>query len=185
MRDDLAARLRRSMKGEPIRGSTLTMDMGVTGTAVTCDKSLKLQMLRRLRLESDKVANDVSDGIAASPEPDETEIDGREGMASSGVQEPYIDALARLQFQRPMAVSDADWRLAIDAAGRFLEAWGKFRWTPGNLFDKTHDGKTGGLIWFLNGEDVRALGPEHGVTLSGRVFDRMTRAEWINAGSRL
>jgi hypothetical protein len=39
----------------------------------------------------------------------------------------------------------------------------------------------GRVVWFLNGEAVRALGPEHAVTEGGRVFDRVTRAEWVNS----
>jgi len=40
------------------------------------------------------------------------------------VPEPYLDAWARLQYQKPMAVSAEEWRRAIDAAGRFLDALG-------------------------------------------------------------
>ena len=56
----------------------------------------------------------------------------------------------------------------------------QFDWTPGDIFDVPHDSAAGGLVWFLNGEAVRSVGPEHAVTKSGRVFDRMTRAEWVN-----
>jgi hypothetical protein len=72
-------------------------------------------------------------------------------------------------------------RQAIDAAGRFLDAWAslavEFGWTAGELFDVPRDGRAGGLVWFCAGESVRALGPEHAVTKSGRVFDRLTRGE--------
>ena len=34
------------------------------------------------------------------------------------------------------------------------------------------DGGPGGLIWFIEGEEVQAFGPEHARTLSGRFFDR-------------
>jgi hypothetical protein len=37
---------------------------------------------------------------------------------------PYLGAWARLQYQKPMAVSAEEWRRAIDAAGRFLDAVG-------------------------------------------------------------
>jgi hypothetical protein len=72
------------------------------------------------------------------------------------VPEPYLDAWARLQVQKPMRVSDADWRLAINDAARFLDQWGKladsFGWTPGDLFDVPHDGATRGVVWFIKGE---------------------------------
>ena len=67
-----------------------------------------------------------------------------------------------------MAVSAEEWRRAIDAAGRFLDAWG----TPGELFDVPRHGDRCGLIWFLGGETVRALGPAHAITESGRNFLR-------------
>jgi len=50
------------------------------------------------------------------------------------VPELYLDAWARLQCQNPMRVSDAEWRQAIDDAGRFLDQWGsladEFQWWP-------------------------------------------------------
>src|ERR1019366_9516260 len=70
---------------------------------------------------------------------------------------------------------------AIDAAGRFLDQWGslavEFQWKPADLFDVPRDGQSGGLVWFLQGEAVRALGPDHAVTTSGRVFDRIIAQE--------
>ena len=97
-------------------------------------------------------------------------------MAMDGVPAPYLDAWARLQYQKPMAVSAEEWRRAIEAAGRFLNAWGafavEFQWTPGELFDVPRHGERCGLIWFLGGETVRALGPAHATTESGRNFLR-------------
>jgi hypothetical protein len=58
------------------------------------------------------------------PDSHEVEIEERKGMATDGVPAPYLDAWARLQCQKPMAVSAEKWRQAIDAAGRFLDAWG-------------------------------------------------------------
>jgi hypothetical protein len=114
---------------------------------------------------------------ALSPEPAEAEVEYRKGMASGGVPEAYLDAWARLQVQKPETVSDAEWRRAVNDAGLFLDAWGglalESQWTPGDLFDVPRDGRQGGLAWFLKSEVVRALGPEHAVTESGRVFDRL------------
>jgi hypothetical protein len=121
----------------------------------------------------------------APPDPDEAELEEREGMAIGGVPEPYLDAWARLQCQKPPRVSDAEWRQAIDDAGRFLDQRGslavEFRWSAGDLFDVPRDNGTCGLVWFLKGERVRGLGPEHAVLWGGeRVLDKLTRGEWIN-----
>ena len=76
-----------------------------------------------------------------------------------------------------MAVLDAAWRRAINDAGLFMDKWGslavELKWTPGDLFDLPRDGRRGGLLWFLEGEKVRALGPEHALTESAKVFDRV------------
>ena len=119
-------------------------------------------------------------------------------MAMDSVPERYLDAWARLQCQKPTRVSDAEWRQAIDDAGRFLDQWGslavQFGWRPSDLFDIPGDGKPAvpaknaqtefscGLAWFLKGERVRGLGPEHAALGDGtRVFDRVTRREWVNS----
>jgi hypothetical protein len=48
--------------------------------------------------------------------------------------------------------------------------WGElateFQWPAGAILDRD------GLAWFTADETVRAFGPEHAVTASGRVFDR-------------
>ena len=48
----------------------------------------------------------------------------------------------------------------------------EFDWTTGHLFDVPRDGSPGGLVWFLVGDTVRALGPTHATTESGRDFLR-------------
>jgi len=122
-------------------------------------------------------------GVDGAPEPDGVELEERAGMAADSVPEPYLDAWARLQCQRPIGVGEAAWRQAIDDIGKFLEAWGSLAvesgWTPGDIFDVLRDGCSG-LAWWLAGEAVRSLGPEHAVIKSGRAFDRLTRAEWVN-----
>jgi hypothetical protein len=96
--------------------------------------------------------------------------------AACRVPEPYVDGWARLQRQRPACIPELQWRQALDAASRFFDQWGTlaetFGWSPGDLFDLPHDGRPGGLTWCLLGETVRALGPDHAITISGRVFDR-------------
>ncbi len=112
----------------------------------------------------------------SQPEPNDVELEERKAMVMDSVPEPYLDAWARIQCQKPVRVSDDDWRQAVDDAGRFLDQWGslavEFQWAPADLFDVPRDGRPGGLVWFLEGETVRSLGPEHAVTTSDRVWRR-------------
>ncbi len=72
-------------------------------------------------------------------------------------------------------------KTAINDTGLFLDARGKqaegLGWTAGDLFDVPRDGRPGALVWFCAGEPVRALGPEHAVTTSGRVFAKLGAIE--------
>ncbi len=156
---------------------------------------LKLRQLRPLRVENSNLGNQrfggVAEGVAdalplregaaraASAATDEADLEERAAIAEfdGGAPRVYADAFASLQCQRPLTVSDADWRQAINDAGLFLDEWGalaaEFQWKAVDLFDVPRDGRLGGLAWFLEGEAVRALGPEHVRLSDGRVFDRL------------
>src|SRR5437763_13391306 len=54
----------------------------------------------------------------------EAAVEERAGMAADSVSAIYLDAWARLNCQKPFRVSDAEWRLALNDGGRFLDAWG-------------------------------------------------------------
>jgi hypothetical protein len=139
-----------------------------TRTAVTAERNLTAVMAvpDPEICEKSKVA---ASGATAKLEECQT-------LYLGSVPGPYRDGWARLQGQRPAGIPEIQRRQTVDAAGRFLDEWGSlaetFGWLPGDLFDVPHDGRAGGLAWFLMGERVRALGPEHAITLSGRVFDR-------------
>jgi hypothetical protein len=134
MKADLATRLRRSMRAESIPKTGVAGVTGVAWVSATCAKSLTLQWLRQLRLENDELANDVVRGVvrhvAVLNDPDQTEraaigiaeieVNERMGMAADCVPKPYLDAWARLQCQKPMRVSDEEWRHAIDDAWQVL-----------------------------------------------------------------
>jgi hypothetical protein len=98
------------------------------------------------------------------------EIEERAGLAADRVPPVYLDAWARLNYQKPFNVSEAAWRLALDDGGCFLDAWGseaaEAGWTPGQLFDVT-----AGLVWRLAGERVEAIGGHH-AKLSERIIER-------------
>jgi hypothetical protein len=184
MEADLVARLLRTMQGTSIPKIGVTGVAPVTGALVTCSKSLKLQGLQGLQVENSKEGNNVAKGVTARVTelfiPDEAGIDERAGLTMGGVPKPYLDAWARLQARQLFGINEARRRQAIDDAGRFLDQWGslavEFSWSQGDLFDVPRDGNLGGLAWFIEGEAVRALGPEHAITISGRVFDIDMRA---------
>jgi hypothetical protein len=77
------------------------------------------------------------------------------------------------------------WKAAIfdcgPLFGDFGEALVRMGWPPGALFDVPHDDRPGGLVWFLEGETVRALGPKRAFTETGRIFDRKRTSEDFNA----
>ena len=88
----------------------------------------------------------------------------------------YLDAWARLNCQKPLAASDAEWRLALHDSGLFLDAWcadaAAMGWRAGELFDVPRAGRTVGLVWQLRGAAVEALGAEHVRASDGRVILR-------------
>ena len=108
--------------------------------------------------------------------PDVAEIDARAGIASDSVPGLYLDAWARLNCQKPARVSEAEWRLALDDGGRFLDAWGtlaaEMQWSAGDVFDVPREGGPGGLVWRLGGERVETLGPDHARFADGRTIMR-------------
>src|SRR5262249_51779339 len=82
----------------------------------------------------------------------------------------YADAWAGFQTEKPRHISEAEWRRAVDDAGRFLDDWASlaldFGWRPDEIFGPA------GVAWFCAGERVRAFGPGNAVTTSGRIFAR-------------
>ena len=107
----------------------------------------------------------------------EAAIEERAGMASGSVPPGYIDAWARLNCQKPEGVSEAEWRLALDDGGRFLDEWGAetaaLGWRPGELFDVT-----AGLVWRLAGQRVAYIGADRFHLRDGRVVLRMETKGW-------
>ncbi len=178
MKADLAAKLVNVMRGEVTRKYPVTRVTRVTGVECNTSKPLMLHRYtcnpsKSASLETDATER-VTRDVMAPPPPDRSPaedtgaaLEERKAMAMGGVPEPYLDAWARLQVQKPEGVSDAVWRQAIDDAGRFLDQWGSLAielgWTAGELFDVPRDGNSGGLVWFQKGGRVRSLGPEHAV----------------------
>jgi hypothetical protein len=172
MKADALARLRRIARGEAV-----TPDTG----AVT-PKTPGVAPVTSLPLKNDRKGQDAAEVSARSlPTPNDAEadpdaIEERAGLAADCVPACYLDAWARLNHEKPFRVSDAEWRLALDDGGRFLDAWGNdaadMGWRPGELFDVTV-----GLIWRLAGERVAALGPDYVRIADGRSIDRRRSAD--------
>jgi hypothetical protein len=158
------------------RGKSLSL----SGGNVTLKSAAKPpdDLLARIKAHKDNIVAILKQeaAVSAPPEPDDAGIEERAAIAAGGVPGPYLDTWARLQCQRPFGASDQEWWQVLDDAGRFLDQWGsravEFGWTAGDLFDVPRDGKPGGLVWFLGGESVQAIGPRRMVTQDGRVFNR-------------
>ena len=159
---------------------------GVTDPARYARKPQQLRQLRPLRLENGKTgkaeneaSRGVTAGVTATLDAEADAIEERAALVSEACPAPYADTFARLNHQKPITVSDAQWSRALDDAGRFLDDWGAeaaaMQWSAGELFDLPRDGRPGGLVWQLQGERVEALGADHVRLGDGRTVER--RAE--------
>ncbi len=141
-------------------------------------KPLELQALQPLQVKKGKGGKDdcppVTMPVTALSEPDADAIEERAALAADRVPGCYLDAWARLQCQRPHSVAAAEWRLAVNDAGLFLDAWGAdaaaMGWSAGALYDVPRADRTGGLVWQLIGAGVEALGADHARASDGRVI---------------
>jgi hypothetical protein len=101
---------------------------------------------------------------------DGSTFDERAGMATDSVPAVYLDAWARFQCQPSKIASANAWWQAVADAGILLDLWGatlaSFDWPAEAIFGAD------GLVWAIDGEPVRAIGPDHAIMASGRVFDR-------------
>src|SRR5277367_904704 len=156
---------------------------GVTDPARYARKPQQLRQLRPLRLENGKTgkaeneaSRGVTAGVTATLDAEADAIEERAALVSEACPAPYADTFARLNHQKPITVSDAQWSRALDDAGRFLDDWGAeaaaMQWGAGELFDVPREGRPGGLVWQLRGERVEALGADHARTENGRTIER-------------
>ncbi len=166
MRAELIGELCAVMRGEHAAKRSVTPATPVTPEPGNRPIPLELQALQRLQAKrgnqgkSDFSPVTVPVPVPALPEPDDAAIEERAGLAADRVPPAYLYAWARLNHQKPLDVSEAEWRLALDDGGRFLDVWGveaaELGWTPGELFDVRK-----GLVWRLAGERVVAIGKVH------------------------
>jgi hypothetical protein len=165
------------MRGDSLAESHVTAATPVTPQPGYSLKTRELQALQPLQAEAGKEEDGdcslVTASATAISEPDEAAIEERAGLAADTVPDVYLDAWARLNCQNPASASDAEWRLALNDAGLFLDGWGAdaaaLGWTPDQLFDVTV-----GLVWRLVGARVQAIGAYHLRLDDGRT--KMTRS---------
>jgi hypothetical protein len=126
MRADLAARLRRTMRGEATAENGVTGVAGVTATPVLRLKPQQLRQLRLLRLEDGNGEKSAKEGVTSpvtAPFADDLDaIEERAALAADRVPACYLDACARLQCQRPLSVAGA----ALLRTGR--DSWSGEDW---------------------------------------------------------
>jgi hypothetical protein len=177
MRADMLARFRAIARGEFGKGALCD---DVTDGNGYARELAELRRLRPLLPNGDERESKTDQGVkrAARAPLDVAEIDERAGLAADRIAPVYLDAWARLNCQKPARVSEAEWRLALDDGGRFLDAWGAdaatMKWTAGELFDAPREGRPGGLVWQLKDERVNALGEDRARLTDGRTIKRRT-----------
>jgi hypothetical protein len=174
MRPDALAELCAIMRGERTQSAGTAGTPG-TLTIVPAQKCPSFHMFQAFRAEHDRAGNThfqpgttagtLDDGVAAAER-------AAIAIELGRVPPAYASAWAAFQMRKPGPVAEADWRLAANDAGCFLDEWATlalgFGWRPSDIFGPD------GLAWFCAGERVRALGPENAITASGRVFTRPT-----------
>jgi hypothetical protein len=175
MRADALAALRAIMRGDPLAESHVTPATPVTLQPGYRLKAIELQALQPLQAEAGKDrrgdCSPVTAPVTALPEPHEAAIEERAGLAADRIPRVYLDAWARLNCQKSEGVSEAEWRLAQNDGGRFLDEWGdkaaRQGITPNYLF-----GVCEGLIWRLRGAHVVSLSPQEIRLSDGRTARR-------------
>ena len=121
MRSDLAARLRQTMRGGAIAEKGVTGVAGVTGPIGLRLKPQQLRQLRPLRHENGNGEKRAREGVSAPvTQPIGADfvdaIEERAAIISETCPAPYAETFARLNHQKPFAVSDA--RLAASPRRR-------------------------------------------------------------------
>ncbi len=181
MTPDLLMFLRNTVRGGSVSKIGVTGVRGVTGAHGYAPDPLQLRRLRGLRAENWKLEkgsiHDVTEGVSARSDLTDL-IEERAAIAEhdGGVPRVYCDAWATLQCQKPLLVSDAQWRAALDDRGQFLDCWGataaELGWSPGAIFDLPGDNEKGGVIWLLLGAGVDSLTARHARLSDGRTINR-------------
>jgi hypothetical protein len=160
VRADRHARLRALMRGDILAKSHVTSATPVTLQPSYGSNAPKLQALQLLQVREGGEGKSNHSSVTAPAtgplDPDESAIEERAGLALDSVPPAYLDEWAKLNHHKPARVSDAEWLLALDDGGRFLDQFGwqaaELDWRPNELF-----AVRAGLFWRLCGEAVEAI----------------------------
>jgi hypothetical protein len=86
--------------------------------------------------------------------------------------------LAAFKKAKPYGATRSRHEQACWVAEMFLNEWEslaiEFQWATGDIFDLPQANRSG-LAYWLGTDIVTALGPEHAVTETNRVFDRIAK----------
>ncbi len=182
---EIAKRLALAYPGLSITRKGVADVAGVADVSRYAPKPLQIRPLRPLRLKAADFENAAWEGVAADvadpADPNLDAIEERAALAADRVPACYLDAWARFDRVRPPYATQEAWRRAVDDGGRFLDTWGEeaaaLGWRVPELFDLPTEEKSGGLIWFLEGERIDALSGGSARTSGGRVFRRASREQ--------
>jgi hypothetical protein len=98
--------------------------------------------------------------------------------ATLATVDAYRAALANFKKRRPHGITRLRHDQACWAGEMFLGEWetmaAEFSWSADDIFAPD------GLARWLGVEVVTALGPEHAVTETRRIYDRVTHTDWLN-----
>jgi hypothetical protein len=98
-------------------------------------------------------------------------------LATIATVDAYRAALANFKKRRSHDVTRLRHDQACWAAEMFLGEWGamtaEFGWSVDDIFAPN------GLARWLGVELVTALGPDHAVTETRRIYDRVTHTDWL------
>jgi hypothetical protein len=99
-------------------------------------------------------------------------------VAAVAAVDHYRAALTKFKDRRSHGVTRLRHDQACWAAEMFLDEWeamaAEFGWSVDDIF------ASNGVARWLGVELVTALGPEHAVTETRRIYDRVTHTDWLN-----
>jgi hypothetical protein len=153
MRAELRSQLLAVARGDFSPQSGVPHVTGVTGPVCSVTKPMELRQLRGLRLENDRLEDDLKSGVTApvtSHSDLEDALSERLAIVENDGAIPAVfrEAWVRVNCEQPSAVSEERWWNAVVVGGLLLETWGEraaeLGWRADDLFALDT-----GLVWLL------------------------------------